>query len=163
VVVDDVEDDLDAGGVQGPDHRLELVDRVQRVGRRLVSGLRGQERQRVVAPVVGQALLHQVPVLDEVVYWHQLDGRDAQGLQVLDGGLRTQAGEGAAQLFRDAGVTLREALDVELMNQRLVPGGARRAVVPPGERRVDHRGQGRPRGAVAPVLGQVRRRVAELV
>jgi hypothetical protein len=39
----------------------------------------------VVAPVVPQSLVEQGEVLDELVDRHQLDGRDAEPSQVLDG------------------------------------------------------------------------------
>ena len=56
VVVDHVEDDLDAGVVEALDHGLELADRaacqVARLGR--------EEADRVVAPIVAQALGEQV-------------------------------------------------------------------------------------------------------
>ena len=53
VVVDDVEDDLDAGGVQAAHGDAHLVDRA--VGE--VARLGREEAERVVAPVVAQALL----------------------------------------------------------------------------------------------------------
>ena len=55
VVVDDVEDDLDAGVVQRRDHLLELVDLRAERAHGPVRGVRGEEPERVVAPVVRQA------------------------------------------------------------------------------------------------------------
>jgi len=52
VVVDDVEQDLEARGVERADHLLELGDGVAR-GRVLV--VRGEAADRLVAPVVAQA------------------------------------------------------------------------------------------------------------
>ena len=61
MVVDHVEDDLDAGVVQPRDGGAEAVerhvDRIARLGR--------EEAERVVAPVVAQAALDQLPVVDE--------------------------------------------------------------------------------------------------
>ena len=93
----------------------------------------------------------------------QLDGRDAQVGQVLDGRLRGQPGVAAAQVLGHVRVELGEALDVQLVDHRLVPGGARRPVVAPGEGRVDHRRQRGEGGAVAVVEREVGLRVAELV
>ena len=84
VVVDHVENHLDAGRVQVADHRLELAHRVERRGRRGVAVLGGEEAQRVVAPVVHQPAVDQVPVVDVLVDRQQLDGRDAQALQVVE-------------------------------------------------------------------------------
>jgi hypothetical protein len=44
----------------------------------------GEEADRVVAPVVAQALLDQEVVVDELVHGQQLDRGDAEPLQVLD-------------------------------------------------------------------------------
>ena len=92
VVVDDVEDHLDARRVQRLDHRLELLHLALRLGADDVGQLargdavagdrvavvRGEEGDRVVAPVVAQAALGEVVVVDELVHRHQLDGRDAE-------------------------------------------------------------------------------------
>ena len=99
VVVDHVEDHLDAGGVHGPDHHLELLHGVLRNARCSIVGLGGEEAERVVAPVIGQPLLEQVAVVEVVVHRQELDGGDAQVVQVLDGRLRRQPGVGAAQFF----------------------------------------------------------------
>ena len=63
---------------------------------------------RVVTPVVRQALVEQVLRGEEVMHGHQFDGRDAHQLEVLD---RRGVGEprvGAPDLLRDAGMSLRE-------------------------------------------------------
>ena len=87
------------GGVQRPDHHLELLDGVLLDAVVGVARRRGEEAERVVAPVVVQALLDQVAVVDVVVHRQQLDGRDAQVGQVLDGRLGGQPGVGAAQVL----------------------------------------------------------------
>ena len=51
-----------------------------RVGPRL----RGEEADGVVSPVVAQAFFLKEAVVDELVDGHELDGRDAQLLQVFD-------------------------------------------------------------------------------
>ena len=60
VVEDDVEDDLEAGAVQGVDHRLELGDLAPGpagADRGRVAVVGGEEADGVVAPVVRQAPL----------------------------------------------------------------------------------------------------------
>ena len=139
VVVDDVEDDFESGGVQAAHHQLELLHRLARPSVRGVFGVRREKAQRVVAPVIGQPLLDEMAVVEMIMHGHQLDGGDAEVEQVLDGGLRSQAGVGAAQLFGHAGHSLGEALDVQLVDQRLVPGRVRRPIVAPGEGRYRRR------------------------
>src|SRR4051794_24309297 len=93
----------------------------------------------------------------------ELDGGDAEVEQVADGRLGSQSGVGAAERLGDLGMPLRETLDVDLVDEGLVPRGMRRAIVAPGEGRVDdlrQRGEG---GAVALVEGEVRLRIAHLV
>ena len=86
VVVDDVEDDLEPGGVQGPDHRLELVHLATATSRGAVRPVRSEEADAVVTPVVMQAPLEQVRVLDELVHGHQLDGRHPEVDQIAQYG-----------------------------------------------------------------------------
>ncbi len=119
VVVDDVEQHLDAGGVQVLDHRLELVEGALRVGRRRVRRVRREEAERVVAPVVRQPAQHEVGLVREGVDRQQLDGGDTQPEQVVDERGMGQAGIRAAELLGDAGVQLRGVLDVHLVDQRL--------------------------------------------
>ena len=69
--------------------------------------------------------------------------------------LRGEAGVGAAQLLRHVRVALGEALDVQLVDERLVPGGTQAPVVAPGEGGVDDRGEGSEGRAIALVEGQV--------
>ena len=152
VVVDDVEDDLDAGGVHRLDHRLELLDLLALLARGVV-GVRGEEAEGVVAPVVAQALVEQRRVLDELVHRHQLDRGDAE-LGEVGGDRRVgEPGVGPALLLGDVGVQLGEALDVRLVDEGLVVGDRQPAVALPVEERVDDH-------AVGHVARRSRRRCA---
>ena len=89
VVEDDVEDDLDAGLVEGLDHVPELADVGALVGRDAVALVRVEEADRAVAPVVDEPLPGQrVRPADlglvELEDRQQLDRRDAQLLEVGD-------------------------------------------------------------------------------
>ena len=130
VVVDHVEDHLDAGLVQRADHRLELLHLPARGGAAAVLGVGREEADGVVAPVVGQALLDQRGVVDELVHRHQLDRGDAERLQVLDDRRVGEGGVGAAHLLGDVRVRLGEALDVRLVDDglgvRVAAAGGRR-------------------------------------
>ena len=103
VVVDDVENHFEPGIVEARHHLLEFAQsllalmRIARVG--------SKEADRVVAPVVGQALVEQVAVVDEGVDRQQLDRGDAERFDVVDYGLAAETREGAALRFwhlRDA-------------------------------------------------------------
>jgi len=96
VVEHDVEDHLQAGLVEVAHHRLELAGGVLGAGRRGVAGVRGEEPDRVVPPVVAEALLDEMGVVDEVVHRLELDRRDAEIGEVPDDLGVGQAGVGAA-------------------------------------------------------------------
>ena len=130
VVVDHVEDDLDARRVHGLDHGLELLDLLAVLAVGGVGVVRGEEADGVVAPVVRQALLLQVGVVDELVDGHELQRRDPQAGEVLDDGRLGQSGVGAAQVLGDLLVEPGYALDVRLVDDRLVVRVARGPVVP---------------------------------
>ena len=91
VVVDHVENHLDAGAVQRPHHRLNSRTASVAAMRDADSRMSGAKiRQRVVAPVVRQPAFDQVPVVGVMVHRHQFDGGDAELLQMLDRRLRRQ-------------------------------------------------------------------------
>ena len=137
VVVDDVEQHLDAGGVQVLDHRLELVEGALRVRLRRVRRVRREEAERVVAPVVGQPAQHEVGLVREGVDREQLECRDPEALQVVDEGGVGEAGIRPTELVGDAGVQHRGVLDVDLVEQRLGERTSREIVCPPVELVVD--------------------------
>ena len=68
---------------------------------------------------------------------HQLDRGDPKKLEVLDGRGVGEARVGASDLLGDAGIRVGEALDVRLVDDRLVPRCAQRLVVLPLEGRFD--------------------------
>ena len=96
VVEHDVEQDFEAGGVQGVGRRAHFgpaARRETRVGR--------AEHDRIVAPGVRQAERRQVALVDEGVGRHDLDRGDAEALEMLDHRRVGEAGEGPARLRRD--------------------------------------------------------------
>ena len=64
---------------------LELLHLAEHTPRR-VPVVGAQEGDGVVTPVVAQAELHEVVILDELVDWHQLDGGDTEVDEVVDHG-----------------------------------------------------------------------------
>ena len=90
---------------------------------------------------------------------HQLDGRHAQLFQVSDRRRRRQPRISAAQLSGHQGIQLREPFDVQLVDNRLVPGRARRTIVSPRKSRVGgHRQRRKGR-----VVSLVERKILALV
>ena len=98
--------------------------------------------------------------MDELVHRHQLDRGDAELLQVVDDRGVREPGVRAAQLLRDVGVQLGEALDVRLVDHGLVVGDRAAAVALPVEERVDHHAVGHVRRGVVVVARVL---VAEVV
>ncbi len=99
VIEDDVEDDLDAGAVEGLDHVAELVDRRLCT---LVAGIRGvrcEERHGLIAPVVDQACRRRQGI--ELHHGQQLDRGDPQVRQI--GNASGQAAVGAPLRRRQPG------------------------------------------------------------
>ena len=87
VVVDHVQDDFDASGVQRGDHHFELLDSVLWQMRCGIAALRRKVCQRVIAPVIREATFQQVVLLEKMVYRQEFDCRNAKTDQVLYGGL----------------------------------------------------------------------------
>ena len=128
MVVDNVENDLDAGVMQRDDGRSEGVERRAR----RITRLGREEAQRIVAPVVAQAALDQVPVVDEGVDRQQLDSGDAQPLEMID---RRRAQPSPRNVPRQRGrhilAQLRQAFDVGFVDDRVFPRDARACVPRP--------------------------------
>jgi hypothetical protein len=162
VVVDHVEDHLQARVVEARHHLLEFLQAARGIGG--VAGVGREKTDAVVAPVVGEALLQQVAVVDEGVHRQELDRRDAKRLHVLDDFLHREAGEGAAQLGRNGGMPHGVAAHVRLVDHGAVPrDGLPGALARPVEVGVHHHRLRHERGAVLLVERQVALRVADPV
>ena len=160
VVVDHVEDHLDVRVVERLDHGLELGHGVAGLLRERVLVVRRQEAVTVVAPVVAQSQVDEPLVLHELVHRHQFDGGHAEVGEVVDDGRVAHARVRAPHLGGDLRVGGGHALDVRLVDHRVVVLVAGRAVVAPVEVRVDHHGgHGVPEG----VLGVALLRIVEVV
>ncbi len=137
VVVDDVEDHLDPGSVQGADHALELLHLLAALTGGRVGVLRSEERDGVVAPVVREPLVLECAVVDELVHGHEFDRGDAELLQVIDHGRVADSAVRSAKLLGDAGMQHRESLDVGFVDERRRVRRLRLTVTRPVEERVD--------------------------
>ena len=104
-----------------------------------VAVVRRQEGDRVVAPVVPQATLDEVVVVNELVHGHQFHGGDAEPLEVFDDRRVREARVGAAKFWWHVGVLLGETAHVGFVDDRFVEWQVRRSVVAPIEEAVtDH-------------------------
>ena len=82
----------------------------------------------------------------------QLDRRDAEVLQIAEGGLGREPGVGAAEILADLRMGLGESLDMGLVDDRVGERDLQPAVSFPVERVVDH-DRFRNRGRVVLVVG----------
>ena len=119
VVEHHVQQDLQSRGVQRGDHGLELGHLTAGAagpdgGR--VAGMRGEEADGVVAPVVGEPPLDQERLGQVLVHRQQLDRGHPEVDQVGQRGLVAQPRVGAAQLLRHAGMAHSGILDVHLVD-----------------------------------------------
>ena len=87
-------------------------------------------------------------LVNVVVNRHQLDSRYAQLVQVTNYGRRGKPGVCATQLFGYVRMEACEALDVDFIRLRIVPGYSRWTVLAPAERRLNDASQRREWSAV---------------
>ena len=147
VVVDDVEDHLDARRVQRLDHGLELLDLAER-NRRRVAVVRGEVGDRVVTPVVAQAPFDEVMIVYELVHRHQLDSGHTEVLQVFDDRRMGEPRVSAPKRRWDARMLHRESADVGLVDDRVVQRHVRWAIVAPLEVTISDHGFGHVGGGI---------------
>jgi hypothetical protein len=91
MVVDDVENDLDAGCMQAADRDAHLVGTAARE----IAGFDREKSDGVVTPVV-PAFFRHITILQKGVDRQQLDRRGSQPPQIVDDLLIAERGEGAA-------------------------------------------------------------------
>ncbi len=116
VVVDHVEDDLEALAVEHLDHVLALLYGIQGG---CISAIGGEVARSRVAPVVDQTPPLKPRLGDGGMDREQFDGRHAQRPQVLENGFGHEAGVAAAQFCGDRWVPHREPADVGLVDHGL--------------------------------------------
>ncbi len=151
VVVDHVQDDLDARVVQARDHLLELGHGAQRQ----IACLRREEADGVVSPVVAQPALEQLLVIHVGMHRQQLDGGHPQMAEVVDHRIVPQRGEGTALGLRDVGMLHGQSAHVGFVDHGPVPGRGRCTLCAPAESRIDHGTAWHVTGAVAAVETEI--------
>ena len=128
VVVDHVENHLDAGAMQRLHHVAELVERADAIAADAVGRMRRKEHERLVSPEVHEP--RRRGLLVEREHRQQFDRGHAERLQVRN--LVDDAGERAAPRDRHAGTRItRKAADVQFVNDAARERRARRRVVLP--------------------------------
>src|SRR4029453_105700 len=93
---------------------------------------------------------------------HQLDGGHPELDEMLEDGVHAEAEVGATERLRHAGVKLRQAAHVALVDHRATPRGEWRAVVAPAECGLDHDALRHDAGAVGRA-GDVAGRVVRIL
>ena len=124
--------------MQAADHPTELLDLAAGVAARGVAVVWREVPNRLIAPVVAQSSRRERRVVDELVDGEQLDGGHTEPFEVLDRGRVREAGVCAPQLLGYVGVELGEALDVDLVEDRIGHRERRRSVLAPVELAGDH-------------------------
>ncbi len=153
VVVDHVEDDLDAGVVEAPDHHFEFVGRGH--GPRAVPVVRGEVGEGVVSPVIGEIFGDQRVFAGVVVDGKELDGGDSQGAEVVDHRFAGQPCIGSPDLGGELRVESGKALHMGLVDDGFGPGRSGGTVGSPDVGGVHDDRQGGPRGIVPVVRDHV--------
>src|SRR5262249_31987200 len=118
--------------------------------------LGSKESDGVIAPIVGELLLQKMPVIDESVDGHQLNGSNAKRFDVSDDLAHGEPGEGAAALAGDRGMHTREAANMQFVKNGVIPGNAAAtSVTTPTETGVDDDALRNKRAAIAPIERQI--------
>ena len=121
VVVHDVENDLESRFVVSLHQRLELVDLFALGSRGCVFAVRREEADCVVAPVIRHPDICEMFLGHRLLDRKQLNRCHAKVHQVFDDTAVCHAGICAAEVHRDIGMHLREALDVRFVQHGVGP------------------------------------------
>ena len=124
MVVNDIENHLDARFVKRLDHLFEFLNLLADLTARGVFIVRRQITDRIVAPVVSQAALEQMRIVNKLMDGHELHCGDAETREIFDRFGMAQAGVGSAQLFRNVRMLFRKTFDVHFVNYRLTAIGS---------------------------------------
>ncbi len=155
VVVDDIQNYLQAGIVEASHHLFKLAQAVLAAGS--VTWIRREKTNRVISPIVGQILFEQLIVVDKGMYGQKLNGSDSERLDIADHFLGGQSRVGSAQFRRHGRMLFGVAFDVQLVKNRVVPGNqpAAQGLVFPSKFRIDNRAFGHILSAVALIKSSI--------
>ena len=159
MVVDDIQNHLDAGRMQRRDGGAQTL----RSTRARIARLRREIGERRIAPVVAQVLLGEEAIVGERVDRQQFDRRHADLEKMLDDRRVAERLVGAADRDRQVRAQLRQAFDMGLIDERVAPRPTQRRIVAPGPGRVLDLAFWHARRTVAPVHREVAAMRAEPV
>ena len=133
VVIDDVQDDFQACGVERLNHRLELANLATGGPGRAVIAMGGQKADAVIAPVVAQAPLEQVGVVHELMDRQQLHRGYPQVREVTGDCRVRQTRISAADVLGHVRVPEAQPFDMSFVNDGLVQRDVQAGVAGPVE------------------------------
>ncbi len=148
MIVNYIQDHLQTRFVQVLDHLLELLHLMAGLPPAHIPVMRGEIPDGIVPPVIAESPLHQVGVVNELMYWKKLHRGYPQSSEVVDGNRVGEPGVCAANLRRDLRMTRCKTLDMHLVDHGFVQRPAGRLIVPPVKIGADHQRLGNKRGAV---------------
>ena len=112
MIVDDVEDDLQARAVQGFDHGFELGDLLSEDPSAGIARLGSKEAYGHIAPVVGETPLHEMMVIQEMMDRQELHGGHAKTVEIGEDVGVGEAGVRATPLLGHMGMAGGKTFDV---------------------------------------------------
>src|SRR5215472_12377857 len=147
MIIDNVEENLDAGIVQRSDRCLEADNaffaEIAWFGRK--------EGKGRIAPIVSQPLFHQQPLVAKGMDRHKFDSRDSELDEMLDDCRMAKSSIGSAHGERDALMEIGQTLYVRFVDDGRSPAALRGTVVSPCVRGIVHDTFGHHWRAVPPV------------
>src|SRR5262245_23387548 len=151
MIIDNVEENLDAGIVQRSDRCLEADNaffaEIAWFGRK--------EGKGRIAPIVSQPLFHQQPLVAKGMDRHKFDGRDSELNEMLDDCRMAKSSIGSAHGERDALMEIGQTLYVRFVDDGRTPAAPRSTVVSPCVRGILHNTFGHHWRAVSPVHREI--------
>ena len=114
-------------------HQFEILDVPDASLERGVPIVRRKKADCAVTPVIVQAPLYQIHIVDELLNRHQLNGGDTKPLEIVDNRRLRQTQIGASKLRGNAGMLDGKALDMSFIDHCHVPWRPKRFVIAPIE------------------------------
>src|SRR5262245_43794025 len=151
MVVDDIEDDFDAGIMQSRHGRSKCIERSIRG----ITHLGCEKAQRIVTPIVVKAALDQMAIIDKGMDRQQLNCGDAQTLEMIHHRRCRKAAICTAPGGRYILAKLSQSLDVGFVDDRVLPGDQRSTFFAPCEGFVDDHALWHSTRVVSPVEREV--------
>src|ERR1700730_3974118 len=124
VIVDNIENHLEAGGVKTSHHRFELGDLLSHSSAARVFGVGRKEADGVVTPIISQAPVDQSFVIDMRMDRQKLKRRYVETLQITNRSVGSEPRISAAQMLGHIWAKLCKTFHMHLVDDRLRQGNA---------------------------------------